>query len=364
MLQALAASFAIRLPPGEVPADWAESLAMAGLVASTASTGPRVEVVAEGSNWRVRAYDGRGATRELVVAAPRSPGAREDVAFLAASLVRPLASAAAAAATAPAAAAAAPPGVALAAEARPTSPLPPPTAATTTAPRPPAAPPPAAPSPETATPAPAAATATPSPAPPTESAAPVPPAPDAAVATPTVVIEPVVDPAVVAPPAGWWVGLGATGAAAVRTDSAVAPAVGGRFEAGRGRWAGTLRASWAAPATMQALEAQPRVAETTLAAGAEWLPGPASVGAHAGAVLLAVSSAEGSALGNLVVAPVVGVDAGWRVRPLDPLVVEPFVGLSVVTRKVSLLTVAEGKSTVEPWRLRLGVAVYFFAGSS
>ena len=391
--RAFAAGLAINLPAGELPGDWAECLAIAGLVASSSTSGPRVEVVDEGERWRLRAQDGRGSTREVVVTRPRTAAAREDVAFLAASLVRPMAQHAGAAAALPAAPApvtksSAPPAPA----ARPPPDPPPPAApSATVSPVPTAAAPVPALAAAVALPSPVAATSpaaalpptapvTSPPVPVTSPVAPAPVAvvpptvtPSAVVAAPSDPLTPVasaVDVVEIAPPpatpepapAAWWFGLGAAGSASVRLDSVLGPALGGRFEAGRGDFGAAVQASWAAPAVVSALQAAPSVAETTISGGGTWQPGQATVGLRAGVALLAVTDASGDARGDLVAAPVVEAEGGWRLHPGGALAVEPFVALGVVTRKVSLLTVAEGKSPLDPWRIHAGVAFYFFAG--
>lgn len=80
----------IELPVGESRDLWAETLAIAGLVAEVHGDGPWVSVLVEGGTWRMVATDAGGTRREVVVPAPGSESAREDVAILAASLLRPV----------------------------------------------------------------------------------------------------------------------------------------------------------------------------------------------------------------------------------------------------------------------------------
>lgn len=80
----------IELPPGESRDAWAETLAIAGLLAEVHGEGPWISVRVEGSTWRLVATDASGARREVVVNAPKIESDREDVAILAASLLRPV----------------------------------------------------------------------------------------------------------------------------------------------------------------------------------------------------------------------------------------------------------------------------------
>jgi hypothetical protein len=82
LLLAALAHAGLVLPPGESPEAWASAIAMARVDAGTV----RVEVV--GERWRLVA-DGPAGVREAIVAAPTTARAREDVALLAASLLKP-----------------------------------------------------------------------------------------------------------------------------------------------------------------------------------------------------------------------------------------------------------------------------------
>lgn len=79
----------MQLPPGEDPSQWLKPLSLAGLAPGGPGGGAWVELRDEGSRWRLRVQDSAGLVRETTVAEPGSPQAREDVAWLAASLLKP-----------------------------------------------------------------------------------------------------------------------------------------------------------------------------------------------------------------------------------------------------------------------------------
>lgn len=80
----------IELPAGESRDAWAETLAIAGLLAEIHGDGPWVSVRIEGDKWRLVATDAFGNRRDVVVKIPKNESDREDVAILAASLLRPV----------------------------------------------------------------------------------------------------------------------------------------------------------------------------------------------------------------------------------------------------------------------------------
>lgn len=84
---AAAAVAVLRLPPGEDPAAWQGPAAHAGL-SLAAGPGARVEIRVGTAGWEILATDATGQTRAARVAAPRTTEEREDVAVLAASLLR------------------------------------------------------------------------------------------------------------------------------------------------------------------------------------------------------------------------------------------------------------------------------------
>lgn len=87
---AWAASVPVRLPAGEVAADWQKPLALAGLAVGSPGSGAWVELVASDGKWIVRVRDATGAMHEAPVAPPDTAQEREDVALLAASLLEPM----------------------------------------------------------------------------------------------------------------------------------------------------------------------------------------------------------------------------------------------------------------------------------
>ncbi len=92
------------LPSGEVAADWERLAAMGGLdpVPAAEGAGPRVIIVADGGRWRVEARDARGAVRVVHVAPPRTEAEREDLVWVAQSLLYGTGGAAGAAPASPA----------------------------------------------------------------------------------------------------------------------------------------------------------------------------------------------------------------------------------------------------------------------
>jgi hypothetical protein len=75
-----------RLPPGEEPAEWATALDLAGF--DIGSGRPGVEVRADGDRWVLLVWDASGGVRSAEVTRPASARAREDLVWLAASLLR------------------------------------------------------------------------------------------------------------------------------------------------------------------------------------------------------------------------------------------------------------------------------------
>ena len=110
----------IQLPPDQPIEEWEECLALAGLTSGSGGAAPWMEVVDRGDTWTLRVRGSGSPARELTVPEPKAPNAREDVAILSASLLRPLVGAAKAAAP--------PPPPAPAALAIPTEVVPPPPA--------------------------------------------------------------------------------------------------------------------------------------------------------------------------------------------------------------------------------------------
>jgi hypothetical protein len=76
----------VALPPGELAANWRTALELAGLTIGTGR--PGVELIIQGERWLVIAWDEDGVARGAELSAPRTQAEREDLARLAASLVR------------------------------------------------------------------------------------------------------------------------------------------------------------------------------------------------------------------------------------------------------------------------------------
>lgn len=89
LVAAALAAVPVLLPAGEDPALWRKPLSLAGLEPGAATAGAHVELKDEGSRWRLRVLDSSGLLRETTVAEPSTAEAREDIAWLAASLLKP-----------------------------------------------------------------------------------------------------------------------------------------------------------------------------------------------------------------------------------------------------------------------------------
>ncbi len=81
----------IELPAGEEPADWEAALELAGLSLGSSTDCPSVRVTAETTGWRVEVCDRSGARHAAVLPPPTNPRAREDLAWLATAMLRPVA---------------------------------------------------------------------------------------------------------------------------------------------------------------------------------------------------------------------------------------------------------------------------------
>lgn len=76
----------VQLPPGEPVEPWRAPLALAGL--TPGSGRPGVEILVSGDRWVIIAWDASGVARAAELSRPNSASAREDLAWLAASLLR------------------------------------------------------------------------------------------------------------------------------------------------------------------------------------------------------------------------------------------------------------------------------------
>ncbi|MFZ5478930.1 MAG: hypothetical protein ACOZNI_19310 [Myxococcota bacterium] len=81
---------ALVLPPGEDPAAWKAPATLAGFRVGDATASDRVEIVVSERGWTLRAWNAAGHSRVIGVAPARSADGREDVAWLAASLLHSL----------------------------------------------------------------------------------------------------------------------------------------------------------------------------------------------------------------------------------------------------------------------------------
>lgn len=79
----------VALPGTEDPADWEAPLAMAGLQVGEPGTGAWVGLEASAGSWLLRVRDRDGVLHEVRIEPPSSAQEREDVVWLAASLLHP-----------------------------------------------------------------------------------------------------------------------------------------------------------------------------------------------------------------------------------------------------------------------------------
>lgn len=83
------AAVPFRLPVGEAVDLWLPALGMGGFVVDGArAEAALVELVDEGGQWRLRVRTADGQLREAIVRAPDNPDAREDIVWLATSLLQ------------------------------------------------------------------------------------------------------------------------------------------------------------------------------------------------------------------------------------------------------------------------------------
>lgn len=328
---AAAATYDIQLPPDQPVEEWAECLALAGLRSGPGGSGVWVEILDRGDTWTIRAHGTGTQVRELTISEPRAPEAREDVALLSASLLRPLTAAT-----------------------RPPPPAPPPAPA-------PVATAPATPKP-TPKPRPAPPPA-PAPAPPP---APVPvpepePAPLAPAPAPVVEVEPAS-----APPARWEVQAGIS--AGLRADALPSPVVRADVLRRLGAFSLGLGTTGELPARLPDFEVAPTVASFSMVSLASWRPaaaGGVSVGVELGASLLFLADAEGTPLHPAVVFPRTAGQVAWAspaLAGLGGVTVEPYVRAAVVFGALELLSSKNGDRDLSPLSVDVGVTVRFATG--
>ena len=85
----LAGATPVELPPTEDPADWEAALAMGGLAAGPVGEGAWVRLEPAADGWTLRVRDRGGALHEVPVPEPGSEQEREDIVWLAVSLLHP-----------------------------------------------------------------------------------------------------------------------------------------------------------------------------------------------------------------------------------------------------------------------------------
>lgn len=78
------------LPTGEPTAAWSAAATLAGFTVGQATEGARVELIHGPSGWSLIARNGAGDENHVAIAAPSTPQAREDAAWLASSLLTAL----------------------------------------------------------------------------------------------------------------------------------------------------------------------------------------------------------------------------------------------------------------------------------
>lgn len=81
------------LPPTEPASNWEVAARMAGFSLVTTPVPGVVRVVIDGDSWEIRTRDPNGVERKVRVDAPTTPGEREDLLWVAASLASPMDSA-------------------------------------------------------------------------------------------------------------------------------------------------------------------------------------------------------------------------------------------------------------------------------
>jgi len=128
------------VPASEDPTAWTEAASLGGFELGTRSGTPRVDITVDAAGWHVKATDAAGRVREATVPAPKDSQGREDIVWLARSLLTPASSSRWATSAPPATprpTAALPPVVVAAAAPAPLTPVASPVPAPRPAPRPP-----------------------------------------------------------------------------------------------------------------------------------------------------------------------------------------------------------------------------------
>ncbi|MFZ5481797.1 MAG: hypothetical protein ACOZNI_33860, partial [Myxococcota bacterium] len=84
-----AAAIPVALPLSESPATWEQALALGGFTVGTAQSGPQVSLANQGEYWLLRVRDANGKVQEVNVLPPVTQQDREDIVWLAMSLLKP-----------------------------------------------------------------------------------------------------------------------------------------------------------------------------------------------------------------------------------------------------------------------------------
>lgn len=415
-----AAGVPLVLPPSEDPADWATIARIAGFELSTTLAGPGAQLTRGSNGWVLVVRDSRGVRHETPVEAPSDATDREDLVWLATSLLDPLGDAGASAPVTPKPAAPAasptvvstptpaaskpssapskpsstasrtPPASSTASRTPPpsstasTAPTPPTTPPASTPPTPPPAPPPSPPLTASATTSPPAATeptattnTTPVPTEPAPSAEP--PSATAAVVAEAVATPPPVEPLSTAPasapkpililddptppdqPVYAW--LRTNGDATLRVGASPAVVGGGALGAGYGPVRLGLAVSYTTPARLPALGDTETYDGVDVAGVLCWQPqgriAPV-LGVGAGASLRRYVM-DSTTIDSATI-PFVTADLGLSIGLLPALALTPHAGAVV---DLSPTYLSKGSANLEPSLVaaRIGLTVDVVLGA-
>ncbi len=90
LLALVHAAVPLELPEGEEPSGWQAPAELAGFELGPSGEGPWARVEADGDSWSLLVEDRSGALRRVEVEVARTSAQREELAFLASSLLTPL----------------------------------------------------------------------------------------------------------------------------------------------------------------------------------------------------------------------------------------------------------------------------------
>jgi len=90
MTAAARAGVPVELPPQQAPESWMEFLVAAGMEPGPAGATPSVQLRASPEHWTLRVLDTSGSEHRVEVAIPTDDAAREDLIWLASSLLQPI----------------------------------------------------------------------------------------------------------------------------------------------------------------------------------------------------------------------------------------------------------------------------------